>query len=98
MVTRCNSAQHSDSFIDRLPTVSASQALHNIRTKASRAVSTGLPDLDKLLYPYGLPSRTEQGRSGSESGSNGEAGGGGLARGKVTEVYGPPGVGKTAFG
>lgn len=23
---------------------------------------------------------------------------GGLSRGKVTEVYGPPGVGKTAFG
>ncbi|KAF2198675.1 P-loop containing nucleoside triphosphate hydrolase protein [Delitschia confertaspora ATCC 74209] len=67
----------------RLPTVSASQALHNIKSRGFRAISTGLTELDKHLFPYGLPGSIIQG---------------GLVRGKVTEVYGPPGVGKTAFG
>lgn len=43
---------------------------------------TGLTQLDKLLAPPSLP---------------GQQVGGGYARGKVTEVYGPSGVGKTAL-
>ncbi|KAF2180558.1 P-loop containing nucleoside triphosphate hydrolase protein [Zopfia rhizophila CBS 207.26] len=67
----------------RLPTVSASQALQSIKSRSSRAVSTGLTQLNKLLSPHGFPGSNLQG---------------GLARGKVTEVYGPSGVGKTTFG
>lgn len=66
----------------RLPTVSASQALQSLNTRGSRAVSTGLTQLDKLLAPASLP---------------GHHVGGGYARGKVTEVYGPPGAGKTSL-
>ncbi|KAF1960816.1 P-loop containing nucleoside triphosphate hydrolase protein [Byssothecium circinans] len=73
----------SSSSSHRLPTVSASQALQTLHTQGSRAVSTGLPQLDKALSPLGLP-----GRSAS----------GGYIRGKVTEIFGPPGAGKTAFG
>lgn len=68
---------------DRLPTVSASDALLNLHARGSRAISTGLTQLDRLLSPQGLPGRNVQG---------------GLVRGKVTEVYGPSGAGKTAFG
>ncbi|KAF2113353.1 P-loop containing nucleoside triphosphate hydrolase protein [Lophiotrema nucula] len=67
----------------RLPTVSASQALQSIQQRGTRAVSTGLSQLNRILAPQGLPGRHTQG---------------GLVRGKVTEVYGPSGVGKTAFG
>ncbi|KAH7121215.1 P-loop containing nucleoside triphosphate hydrolase protein [Dendryphion nanum] len=67
----------------RLPTVSASQALYNLHAPGARTVSTGLSQLNRILTPQGLPGRNIQG---------------GLLRGKVTEVYGPPGVGKTAFG
>ncbi|KAF1980190.1 P-loop containing nucleoside triphosphate hydrolase protein [Bimuria novae-zelandiae CBS 107.79] len=67
----------------RLPTVSASQALGTLHAKGSRTVRTGLSQLDKHLAPHGLPGRTATG---------------GYMRGKVTEIFGPPGVGKTAFG
>ncbi|KAF2877476.1 P-loop containing nucleoside triphosphate hydrolase protein [Massariosphaeria phaeospora] len=67
----------------RLPTVSASHALH---ARGSRAVSTGLTQLNRMLSPAGLAELP--GRSIS----------GGYLRGKVTEVFGPSGVGKTAFG
>ncbi|KAF2636926.1 P-loop containing nucleoside triphosphate hydrolase protein [Massarina eburnea CBS 473.64] len=67
----------------RLPTVSASQALQTLHVQGSRAVSTGLAPLDKALAPHGLPGRSVSG---------------GYMRGKVTEIFGPPGVGKTAFG
>lgn len=43
---------------------------------------TGLGQLDKLLAPPSLP---------------GHHVAGGYARGKVTEVYGPPGAGKTSL-
>lgn len=69
--------------IDRLPTVSASQALQTLQAKGSRAVSTGIPQLDEALAPRALPGRIVSG---------------GYPRGKVTEIFGPPGVGKTAFG
>ncbi|KAK7188333.1 rad55 protein [Paraphaeosphaeria sporulosa] len=67
----------------RLPTVSASQALETLHARGSRTVCTGLPQLDKYLAPHGLPGRAVAG---------------GYVRGKVTEIFGPPGVGKTAFG
>ncbi|KAF2684500.1 P-loop containing nucleoside triphosphate hydrolase protein [Lentithecium fluviatile CBS 122367] len=73
----------SSSSSHRLPTVSASQALQTLHIQGARAVSTGLSQLNTLLAPPGLPGRTVSG---------------GYMRGKVTEMFGPPGVGKTAFG
>ncbi|KAJ4363083.1 hypothetical protein N0V83_010203 [Neocucurbitaria cava] len=67
----------------RLPTVSASQALQSLQTRGARTVSTGISQLNKLLAPPSLP---------------GHDASGGYMRGKVTEVFGPSGVGKTAFG
>lgn len=72
----------TDSSVDRLPTVSASQALQSLNVRGARTVSTGLTRLDKLLVPSSLP---------------GHEVAGGYARGKVTEVYGPSGVGKTSL-
>ncbi|SLM33669.1 P-loop containing nucleoside triphosphate hydrolase [Lasallia pustulata] len=69
----------------RLPTVSASQALHNLTSSRSKAISTGLKRLDALL----------QGREPTLSSQSALPGG--LSRSQVTEVYGPPGVGKTTF-
>ncbi|KAJ4370988.1 hypothetical protein N0V86_008682 [Didymella sp. IMI 355093] len=66
----------------RLPTVSASQALQSLDARGARTVPTGLTQLDKLLAPPSLP---------------GHHVAGGYARGKVTEVYGPSGVGKTSL-
>lgn len=63
---------------DRLPTVSASQALQ-IDKCQRRGIPTNLPSLDAHLRPGSAP------------------GSGGISRGQVTEVFGPPGVGKTAF-
>lgn len=67
----------------RLPTISASQALQNTHVRGRRAVSTGIAQLDRFLAPQSLP---------------GHQIAGGYIRGKVTEVFGPPGVGKTALG
>lgn len=72
---------------DRLPTVSAAQALQG-RRSAPRAVSTGLPRLDAALAsPPSRPGRL----------ALGPGGGGGIVRGQLTEAYGPPGVGKSAL-
>ena len=71
--------------VDRLPTVSASVALKSLSASHSSAVSTGLPELDQIL----------QGKDSRGVGQ--ETLSGGLVRGQVTEVYGPPGVGKTTF-
>ncbi|KAF2847042.1 P-loop containing nucleoside triphosphate hydrolase protein [Plenodomus tracheiphilus IPT5] len=67
----------------RLPTVSASQALQNLNARGGRTVSTGISQLDKVLSAPSLP---------------GHDAAGGYMRGKVTEVFGPSGVGKTSFG
>lgn len=69
--------------VDRLPTVSASQALRNLRSKSPASIPTGLPRLDSLLAGHGSSSEGLQASSG------------GLTRGQVTEIHGPPGVGKT---
>ncbi|KAH6364819.1 hypothetical protein HBI34_158990 [Parastagonospora nodorum] len=67
----------------RLPTVSASQALHSLHARGARTVSTGIAHLDKLLAPPSLPGHDVAG---------------GYMRGKVTEIFGPSGAGKTSFG
>ncbi|KUI69099.1 DNA repair protein rhp55 [Cytospora mali] len=70
----------------RLPTVSAAQALDEFNGDFSRQVSTGLPDLDRALTGNVSSLSTEQDEKG------------GIQKGQVTEIWGPPGVGKTAFG
>lgn len=72
---------------DRLPTVSAAQALDDLDANVSRFVSTNLPDLDKALAASAASSSTGE-----------EANAGGIHKGHLTEIWGPPGVGKTAFG
>ncbi|KAL2052373.1 hypothetical protein ABVK25_007245 [Lepraria finkii] len=75
----------SSSSPHRLPTLSASQALQNLSSNPRRPISTGLSSLDAAL----------QGRDHDASSQGALPGG--LSRGELTEVYGPPGVGKTAL-
>ncbi|KAJ4270230.1 hypothetical protein NW762_001906 [Fusarium torreyae] len=70
----------------RLPTVSASQALDDLGNDASTQVSTGIEGLDRALI--GTASIDSQDSSVK----------GGVQRGQVTEIWGPPGTGKTALG
>lgn len=72
---------------DRLPTVSAAQALEDLDANVSRFVSTNLPDLDKALAANAASSSLSE-----------EVNAGGIQKGHLTEIWGPPGVGKTAFG
>lgn len=72
-------------YLDRLPTVSASAALQRLRDAAPNNISTGLPTLNTIL--------AGQKRNHVSSGSKT----GGLVPGQIIDVYGPPGVGKTAF-
>ncbi len=69
---------------DRLPTVSAAQALQDLESDDSSGISTGLPALDDSL--------------GSALSALGGPGHAGIQKGHVTEIWGPPGAGKTAFG
>ena len=71
-----------------MPTISASQVLQKIKENLPRAIPTGLPLLDNILLGRPL--------GGQDVGAKRARGG--LTRGKVAEIYGPPGVGKTAFG
>ena len=71
---------------DRMPTVSAVQALQDLNSPGTRSISTGLPGFDCALQNREAPSLDAVNQYG------------GVSRGQVTEVYGPPGVGKTAFG
>jgi predicted ATP-dependent serine protease len=75
--------RNTNPLADRLPTVSASQALQNLHARGARTVSTGISILDQVLSPPSLPGHNVSG---------------GYMRGKVTEIFGPSGVGKTAFG
>ncbi|PON29445.1 hypothetical protein TGAM01_v201694 [Trichoderma gamsii] len=72
--------------VNRLPTVPASQALEDLKADPAAHISTGLAALDCALL--GL---------GSEDSQN-AAMHGGVKRGQVTEIWGPPGCGKTALG
>lgn len=69
-----------------MPTVSAAQALQDLHASMTRCISTGLPLLDAFLQNKDWVSLDMDPVYG------------GISRGKVTEVYGPPGVGKTALG
>lgn len=71
---------------DRLPTVQASQALEELKADPSAHISTGLTALDCALL--GLDSEDSQNVTVH----------GGVKRGQVTEIWGPPGCGKTALG
>ncbi len=73
-------------FLDRMPTVSAAQALLDLGSPAARSLSTGLRGLDCAL------------QNQDALASDALLQYGGVSRGQVTEVYGPPGVGKTALG
>ncbi|KAK7956890.1 DNA repair rhp55 [Apiospora aurea] len=68
----------------RLPTVSAADALEDLRTDRSRYVSTGHSSLDHALV-----------ESTSDADSSLP---GGFQKGQVDEIWGPPGSGKTTFG
>ena len=65
--------------IDRLPTISASEALQNAAARM-KGIPTGVPNLDSALLPEEVDGSSR-----------------GLPRGQITEVYGPPGVGKTSL-
>ncbi|KAI9839275.1 MAG: hypothetical protein M1819_003270 [Sarea resinae] len=80
-----STANTSSPSSHRLPTVSASQALLSLGSSQSRRVSTGLIQIDRYLLRNVVQ---------SENQPNGQ---GGLNRGQITEVYGPPGVGKTTL-
>ncbi|EWY96472.1 hypothetical protein FOYG_05164 [Fusarium oxysporum NRRL 32931] len=70
----------------RLPTVSASQAIDELGNDASTHVSIGIEELDRSLIanvPVDSQDTTAKG---------------GVQRGQVTEIWGPPGAGKTALG
>jgi hypothetical protein len=82
-VVNCAFLTKTNTSADRLPTVSASQALHSLHARGARTVPTGITQLDKLLAPSSLPGHDVTG---------------GYMRGKVTELFGPSGVGKTSFG
>lgn len=69
------------SCVDRLPTVSASQALQQSTPTAAPPVPFGLNALDRFLAAGRI--------DGSSTG--------GIRRGQVVELYGPPGIGKTTL-
>lgn len=71
----------------RLPTVSASAALDELADDVCANIPTGLTALDKALAANS-PVRAHSDESSP----------GGVTRGQVTELWGPPGAGKTALG
>ncbi|KAF9870350.1 hypothetical protein CkaCkLH20_12197 [Colletotrichum karsti] len=70
----------------RLPTVSAAQVLEDLDEDLSRHIPTGLESLDKTLDASGSSEHSDSKRPG------------GILKGQVTEIWGPPGSGKTALG
>ncbi|TPX11962.1 uncharacterized protein E0L32_007265 [Thyridium curvatum] len=70
----------------RLPTVSAAQAIEELDGNPSRYISTGLEALDNVLANqspgFGAPDMCP----------------GGIQKGQVTEIWGPPGAGKSILG
>ncbi|KAL8302376.1 hypothetical protein RB597_002636 [Gaeumannomyces tritici] len=92
----------------RLPTVSAAQAHADLSCDPSRFVSTGLDALDaQLSAAPGDGGGGGGGGGGGDDDDDDHGGrtpaaaasvGGGVRRGIVTEIWGPPGVGKTSLG
>ncbi|KAF7921476.1 uncharacterized protein EAE97_011265 [Botrytis byssoidea] len=78
----------SSSSPHRMPTVSAAQALQDLESSPTRCIPTGLANLDLALQskdPMQVSTSADQIPRG-------------IPRGKVSEIYGPPGVGKTTLG
>ncbi|KAB8079373.1 P-loop containing nucleoside triphosphate hydrolase protein [Aspergillus leporis] len=73
---------------NRVVSFPASQSLHASTASVTGAISTGLPQLDEAVRP---PSPEDV------PGRAGDAGSKGIPCGHVTEVFGPPGVGKTSL-
>lgn len=69
---------------ERVISFPASQSLHASAASSSGAISTGIPQLDEAIRP---PSADVLGRT-CDINSNG------IPCGHVTEVYGPPALGK----
>ncbi|PTB60812.1 hypothetical protein M431DRAFT_537882 [Trichoderma harzianum CBS 226.95] len=76
----------TSSSTHRLPTVPASQAWEDLKAGPATHISTGLEALDRALL--GIDSADSQDAASL----------GGVKRGQVTEIWGPPGCGKTALG
>ena len=72
--------------IAQLPSISAAQALQDLETGLSKPIGTGLDVLDRALVPH-VP-----------GGLTVIAASGGVQKGQITEVWGPPGSGKTSLG
>lgn len=70
---------------DRLPTLSATQALKNLSSAPRSPIPTSLKHLDDIL----------QGRDNDMPSQDNLPGG--MSRGEVTEIFGPPGIGKTTL-
>ncbi|KAE8375995.1 P-loop containing nucleoside triphosphate hydrolase protein [Aspergillus bertholletiae] len=73
---------------NRVVSFPASQSLHASAASVSDAISTGIPQLDEAIRPPSpgdVPGRTR------EMDSNG------VLCGHVTEIFGPPGAGKTSL-
>ncbi|KAI1800259.1 P-loop containing nucleoside triphosphate hydrolase protein [Daldinia bambusicola] len=70
----------------RLPTVSAAQALEDLGTDPQRFLPTNIEALDQTLNDVIPESNNTSPRPG------------GLQKGQVIEIWGPPGSGKTSFG
>jgi hypothetical protein len=92
------SKQTTNTPPDRLPTVSAAQALSDLQTSAKRCISTGIRDLDLILQNKYAASLALDGDGQRQEQVGVGSWDGGVSRGRVTEVYGPSGVGKTALG
>lgn len=73
---------------DRLPTVSAAQALDDLKTDPQQFITTGLEALDQALANVSDLSL------GDDEGSQLCRG---IQRGQVVEVWGPPASGKTTL-
>ncbi|KAL8399883.1 hypothetical protein RB594_000337 [Gaeumannomyces avenae] len=82
----------------RLPTVSAAQAHADLSCDPSRFVSTGLDALDAQLSAAPGDGGGGDDDHGGRTPAAAAPVGGGVRRGIVTEIWGPPGVGKTSLG
>lgn len=69
-----------------MPTVSASAALNRLKTAPNISISTGLQHLDSAIQYNNAEGTQDQSNLG------------GVKRGQVTEIWGPPGTGVTTMG
>ncbi|KZZ99557.1 Circadian clock protein KaiC/DNA repair protein RadA [Moelleriella libera RCEF 2490] len=68
----------------RMPTVQASQVFRELQDDSNSFIPTGIESLDDALASESLSQLRDLGHSG------------GIKKGQVTELWGPPGTGKTA--